>query len=75
MTATSVDDRARWLDHAEAAYERAIEHFSWDGKARKLHDVYEWVTRRRSSKPVYGERARSTPEPASSVLDVAAYGT
>jgi glycosyltransferase involved in cell wall biosynthesis len=70
-----VDDRARRLDHAEAAYERAIEHFSWDAKARKLHDVYEWVTGRRSSKPVFGDRALSTPWPVSSVPDVAAYGT
>lgn len=70
-----VDDRARRLDHAEAAYERAIEHFSWDSKARKLHEVYEWVTGRRSSKPVFGDRALSTPWPVSSVVDVAAYGT
>jgi hypothetical protein len=51
-----------------------IEHFSGDAKARKLHDVYEWVTGRLSSKPVFGGRALSTPWPASSVLDVTAYG-
>jgi glycosyltransferase involved in cell wall biosynthesis len=69
------DDRMRRLDHAEAAYERAIEHFSWDAKARKLREVYEWVIGRRSIKPVFGDRAMSTPWPVSSALDVAAYGT
>jgi glycosyltransferase involved in cell wall biosynthesis len=70
-----VDDRLRRLDHAEAAYERAIEHFSWDAKARKLHEIYEWATGRRSRKPVFGDRAMSTPWPTSSTSDVAAYGT
>jgi glycosyltransferase involved in cell wall biosynthesis len=68
-------DRRRRLDHAEAAYEHAIEHFSWEAKARKLHQVYEWVTGRRTSKPVFGDRAMSTPWPSTSASDVAAYGT
>jgi glycosyltransferase involved in cell wall biosynthesis len=68
-------DRRRRLDHAEAAYEHAIEHFSWEAKARKLHEVYEWVIGRRSSKPVFGDRAMSTPWPSTSAFDVAAYGT
>jgi hypothetical protein len=51
-----------------------IEHFSGDAMARKLPDVNEWVTGRRSSKPIFGDRALSTPWPATSVLDVTAYG-
>jgi glycosyltransferase involved in cell wall biosynthesis len=70
-----VDDPLRRLDHAEEAYEHAIEHFSWDAKARKLHEVYEWVTGRRSRKPVFGDRAMSTPWPTSPASNVAAYGT
>lgn len=50
-----VDDRELRLRHSRAAYARAIEHFAWDAKARKIVEVYEWVTGRRSHKPVFGE--------------------
>lgn len=72
-----VDDRQLRLQHGQAAYERAIEHFSWGSKARKVLEVYEWVTGRRSVKPVFGDRAVSTAWPASERDSVAAraYGT
>lgn len=49
-----VDDAALRKRHGEAAYQRAIEHFSWDSKARKVREVYDWVTGKRSRKPVFG---------------------
>ncbi|HVZ36426.1 MAG TPA: glycosyltransferase [Polyangiaceae bacterium] len=50
-----VDDRELRLRHSRAAYQRAIDHFSWDAKARKVLEVYEWVTGRRSLRPRFGE--------------------
>jgi glycosyltransferase involved in cell wall biosynthesis len=49
-----VDDRPLRMRHAQAAYARAIEHFTWDAKANKVMEVYEWVTGRRSEKPRFG---------------------
>lgn len=49
-----VDDRQLRMRHAQAAYVRAIEHFTWDAKAKKVFEVYEWVTGRRSDKPRFG---------------------
>ncbi len=40
--------------HSRAAYDRAIEHFSWDAKARKTLEIYEWVLGQRSIKPSFG---------------------
>lgn len=54
-----VDDRELRRRHGQAAYARAIEHFSWDSKSRKLLEVYEWVTGRRSLRPRFGESAPS----------------
>lgn len=50
-----VDDRELRLRHARAAYERAMSVFSWDSKAAKILEVYEWVTGRRAQKPRFGE--------------------
>jgi hypothetical protein len=36
-----------------AARERAVREFSWDAKARKMVEVYEWVTGRRREKPEF----------------------
>jgi glycosyltransferase involved in cell wall biosynthesis len=52
-----VDDRELRLRHSRAAYQRAIQHFTWDAKAQKVLEVYEWVTGQRSFKPVFGEAA------------------
>jgi glycosyltransferase involved in cell wall biosynthesis len=47
---------------ARRAHERALAHFSWDARARKMVEVYEWVTGQRSLRPrfypapVVGER-------------------
>lgn len=72
-----VDDRPLRLKHGQTAYERAIEHFSWGSKARKVLEVYEWVTGRRSIKPVFGDRAVSSAWPASErdAAAARAYGT
>jgi len=62
-----VDDRELRLRHSRSAYQRAIQHFAWDAKARKVLEVYEWVTGRRSSKPVFGETSappKSAPQGA-----------
>lgn len=59
-----VDDRELRLRHARAAYERAIEHFAWDAKARKVLHVYEWLTGRRSLRPRFGESTDGSPAPA-----------
>lgn len=37
----------------EAAHKHAPEHFTWDAKARKMIEVYDWVTGRRSQRPVF----------------------
>jgi len=50
-----VDDRELRLRHSRAAYARAIQHFSWDAKARKVMEVYEWVTGQRSLPPSFDE--------------------
>jgi glycosyltransferase involved in cell wall biosynthesis len=74
-----VDDRELRLRHGQAAYERAIEHFSWDSKARKVLEVYDWVTGRRSLRPRFGEAMASSPWPSSGETTargvVAGYGT
>jgi glycosyltransferase involved in cell wall biosynthesis len=67
-----VDDRELRLRHSRAAYARAIEHFAWDAKARKIVEVYEWVTGRRSHKPVFGEPVPPLASaPAGAVRNVA----
>ncbi len=42
------------LAHAAAAYRRAMETLSWDAKAAKLVEIYEWVLGRRSRRPRFG---------------------
>lgn len=49
-----VDDRPLRLRHAKAAYRRAMDHFSWDAKAAKIMEVYEWVLGKRSLRPRFG---------------------
>jgi glycosyltransferase involved in cell wall biosynthesis len=46
-------DRARIPRLARAAHERALRRFSWDVKARKTIEVYEWVLGRRASPPTF----------------------
>src|SRR6185295_16622813 len=65
-----VDDRELRLRHSRAAYARAIQHFAWDAKARKVMEVYEWVMGRRSFKPSFGENG----PPSSSVSGAARSG-
>lgn len=53
-------DRTRRVGMGEAAYEHALQHFTWDAKARKMIEIYEWVTGRRSQRPVFeGIRANA----------------
>jgi glycosyltransferase involved in cell wall biosynthesis len=59
-----VDDVELRRRHSAAAYARAIEHFSWDSKARKIVEVYEWVTGKRSRRPRFGQPIAPLP-PAS----------
>lgn len=68
-----VDDRELRRRHSQAAYNRAIEHFSWESKARKLVEIYEWATGRRSLRPRFGEN-EAAPARASG-NGAAAYGT
>lgn len=48
-------DRELRQRHARAAYERAIQHYSWKAKAEKIVEIYEWVLGRRGIKPRFGE--------------------
>lgn len=57
-------DAALRRRHGQAAYERAIEHFSWDAKARKIREVYDWVTGKRSRRPRFGDTGESGERPA-----------
>jgi glycosyltransferase involved in cell wall biosynthesis len=38
---------------SRAAHERALGRYSWDFKARKLLEVYDWATGRRADRPVF----------------------
>ena len=40
-----------------AAHAHAMSYYSWDAKARKTLEIYEWVTGRRSHKPSFWEAA------------------
>jgi len=46
-------DRPRIRRLARAAHQRAIGRFSWDIKARKMIEVYEWVLGRRAHPPEF----------------------
>jgi glycosyltransferase involved in cell wall biosynthesis len=52
-------DRPSIRRMSHAARERALGRYSWDFKARKLLDVYDWVLGRRSSPPIYDADART----------------
>jgi glycosyltransferase involved in cell wall biosynthesis len=51
-------DRARAL--GMAAHEHAMAHYTWDAKARKTVEVYEWLLGRRSTKPDFWEPVSQT---------------
>jgi len=38
---------------SRAAYERALKYYSWDAKAIKTLEIYEWCMGRRAEKPVF----------------------
>jgi len=38
---------------SRAAHERALAHYSWDVKARKMLEVYDWVLGKRSARPEF----------------------
>ena len=46
-------DRDLRMRHGRAAHRRALDHFSWDAKAKKTLEVYEWALGRRKDKPVF----------------------
>ncbi len=46
-------DRPRIRRLARAAHARAIGRFSWDVKARKMIEIYEWVLGRRAIRPEF----------------------
>ena len=39
---------------SDVAMEYALREYSWDAKARKMVEVYEWVLGRRNEKPEFG---------------------
>jgi len=39
---------------SQNARERVFRHFTWDAKARQVHEVYLWVLGRRAEKPEFG---------------------
>lgn len=49
-----VRDRSLRLEHAAAAVRRAQAHFSWNAKASKLVEIYQWVLGQRSLRPRCG---------------------
>jgi glycosyltransferase involved in cell wall biosynthesis len=54
-------DSRRRLRLRGAAHKHALEHFTWDAKARKMIEVYDWVTGRRPQRPVFeGIRTRGS---------------
>lgn len=38
----------------ERARQRVLRHFTWEAKARQVHEVYRWVLGERSTKPDFG---------------------
>ncbi len=46
-----VEDREQISRMSRAAYERAVRYYSWDAKAKKTLEIYEWATGRRSEIP------------------------
>jgi glycosyltransferase involved in cell wall biosynthesis len=50
--ATDSERRREW---GRLASQRARTHYSWDAKARKTVDVYEWALGQRATKPVFGD--------------------
>jgi len=53
-----VNDPERRINYGKMAYKRALDHFSWDVKARKTLEVYKWILGERNIKPVF----ESAPE-------------
>ncbi len=57
-----VNDRELLLRHATQARRHAIEHYTWDAKARKTIEIYEWACGQRSVKPTFdGVAAAGAP--------------
>ena len=49
-----VNDRELLYQHATRAQANAREHYTWEAKAKKTVEVYEWVSGRRAVKPQFG---------------------
>ena len=48
-------DRAKLTQMSKAAYTRAMDHFSWEAKARKTVEVYKWALGQRATMPSFDE--------------------
>jgi len=46
-----VENPERITRLGNAAYQHAIENYSWDRKAQKLVEIYQWIQSRENSKP------------------------
>jgi glycosyltransferase involved in cell wall biosynthesis len=47
------NERHRLPAMSQAAYERAMKYYSWDAKAKKTLEIYEWCVGRRADKPTF----------------------
>lgn len=62
----SQPDRIRQL--GTAAYHHALTYYSWDAKARKMIDIYEWVLHRQPTMPNFWHQPTLPPVPAEAVV-------
>jgi glycosyltransferase involved in cell wall biosynthesis len=56
------NDHVRRVTLGESAAKRASTYFTWDAKAEKLSEVYEWVTGRLTQRPDFEERGPAERE-------------
>lgn len=52
-----VEDPARVRELGQAAHRHAMEFYSWDAKAKKTLEVYDWVLGRSQQKPDFWQRS------------------
>ncbi|MEO0542019.1 MAG: glycosyltransferase family 4 protein [Cyanobacteria bacterium P01_A01_bin.105] len=66
---TLVADPSRVEQLGQSAHRHALQHYSWDTKARKTLEVYDWVAGERDEKPAFWSSVNEVlPVPLSSVL-------
>jgi len=54
LFASLIEDRSPLADKSRNSQAHVRQHFTWEAKARQLHEVYEWALGRRTTKPGWG---------------------